>query len=127
MPFNKSLPDHERRYAPRRRIKIPFRFEIRNSELAPDWENLMQRTETDNVSKAGLFFQTHLQLKIGARLDMTIAMPGENGSQWACCGHVARVRQMPNGDRGIGLQFDWCSVLPLFESDVTVHLGDTRI
>jgi hypothetical protein len=90
MPFNKSLPDHERRYAPRRRIKIPFRFEIRNSELAPDWENLMQRTETDNVSKAGLFFQTHLQLKIGARLDMTIAMPGENGSQWACCGHVRR-------------------------------------
>jgi PilZ domain len=112
---NRFRPSRDRRFAPRRDMKIQFRFGLRKPDTEPEWANLPEQTLSDNFSEAGLFFTTSLQLEIGERVDLVFNMPAKTneGVQWVCAGHVARITPRVEGNRGVGVQFDWSKILPL--------------
>ena len=96
----------EKRVSPRQSLQIPLRFRVAEAG-APDPE---LASETDNISRSGLFMKSPLPLKVGASLAITLRVPtylsGSARSTVQCAGRVVHERQLPNGDIGYGIQFE---------------------
>jgi hypothetical protein len=96
----------EKRVSPRQSLQIPLRFRI--TEVGNAEPELA--SETDNISRSGLFMKSPLPLKVGAPLAITLRVPtylsGSARSMIQCTGHVVHERHLPNGDIGYGIQFE---------------------
>ena len=103
--------DHDRRLSLRHNIHTDLRLRMRMQKFnAPE-----QRVRSENLSQRGVFFTTDLPIHKGASLDLLVEMPeqvtGVPPAQWLCTGHVVRVVPMePDGNRGVGVQFDFYEV-----------------
>jgi hypothetical protein len=96
----------EKRTSPRQSLQIPLRFRVAEAG-APEPEFA---SETDNISRSGLFMKSPLPLKVGSPLAITLRVPtylsGSARSMIQCTGHVVHERELPNGDTGYGVQFE---------------------
>ena len=96
----------EKRTSPRQSLQIPLRFRVAEAG-APEPE---LASETDNISRSGLFMKSPLPLKVGSPLAITLRVPtylsGSARSMIQCTGHVVHERELPNGDTGYGVQFE---------------------
>jgi hypothetical protein len=96
---------HDRRSAYRYRLRIPVRVRARRAI------NSEQTTESEDISRRGIFFATDLSLSAGAAVDLLVDMPEEvTGvplAQWICTGRVVRVvsSNSPTGAFGVGVEF----------------------
>jgi PilZ domain-containing protein len=105
----------ERRRSERRNLGIRLSVSVLNS-TSPE-----QRTESLNVSAGGMYFATNLPLRRGTGVQLHFKMPEEithqPPSDWVCMGHVVHVRPVnaPNGQLGVGVQFDCYEVVPAAE------------
>jgi Tfp pilus assembly protein PilZ len=102
--------EHDRRLSLRHDFRTDLRLRLRNSNVGE------LRVVSRNLSQRGVFFATELELTKGAALDLLVEMPeqitGVPTAQWLCTGHVVRVVPVnsPQGDRGVGVQFDFYEV-----------------
>jgi hypothetical protein len=101
--------DHERRLSLRHNVRADLRVRIRRFDSGEE------RAQSQNLSQRGVFFTTDLPINKGASLDLLVEMPeevtGVPPAQWLCTGHVVRVVPMePEGQRGVGVQFDFYEV-----------------
>ena len=102
--------EHDRRLSLRHDFRTDLRLRVRNSNVGE------LRVESRNLSQRGVFFASDLELTKGAALDLLVEMPeqitGVPTTQWLCTGHVVRVVPVnsPQGDRGVGVQFDFYEV-----------------
>jgi PilZ domain len=100
----------DRRLSLRHDFRTGLRLRLRNSNVGE------LRVVSRNLSQRGVFFATELELTKGAALDLLVEMPeqitGVPTAQWLCTGHVVRVVPVnsPQGDRGVGVQFDFYEV-----------------
>jgi PilZ domain-containing protein len=75
--------------------------------------NSEQKTESEDISKRGIFFATDLSLSARAAVDLVVNMPeevaGMPSAQWRCTGRVVRVvpSKSPTGAFGVGVEFRW--------------------
>jgi hypothetical protein len=102
----------ERRRTERLDLRIGLRVSVLNS-TAP-----FRRTESLNLSSAGVYFVTDLPLVRGTPLQLLFKMPPEvthrPAADWVCTGHVVHVKPVSssNGSLGVGVQFDCYEVVP---------------
>jgi hypothetical protein len=98
----------DRRASQRHDVKTPLRVRLWKSA------NPEQLTESENISKDGMYFATDLAVSVGAVVEVLLKMPeevtGEAPVEWRCTGHVVRVEpgKLPSGEHLIGVQFDCC-------------------
>jgi len=96
----------DRRASQRHDVKTPLRVRLWKSA------NPEQLTESENISKDGMYFATDLAVSVGTVVEVLLKMPeevtGEAPVEWRCTGHVVRVEAMPStrGLRGFGVEFD---------------------
>ena len=92
---------------PRQPLQVPLRFRSLDEDNSDGPETL---SETSNISQSGLFMHTHLRLKLGAPLSLSLRIPtslsGGGRYYFHCRGHVVHEQQLPGGHQGYGVQFD---------------------
>jgi hypothetical protein len=99
----------------RRTERVKLRIELRVSVL--NSAGPMQRTESLNLSSAGIYFVTDLPLVRGTPVQLLFKMPPEvthmPAANWVCTGHVVHVKSVsyPKGSLGVGVQFDCYEVV----------------
>ena len=68
--------------------------------------------ESENVSQRGVYFYTHVALKIGAVLELTLRIPkelfGRMSGEVKCIARIIHIRQgaLPGDKAGIGLHIE---------------------
>ena len=98
----------QRRVLPRYNIRIPIRF--RSVGLATN--GIEHRTETLNISRRGLFFASHAELRVGMPIELSLRMPREvTGLETVdarCFGRVvhARMGMFADGRSGYGIEIE---------------------
>jgi hypothetical protein len=101
----------EHRRTERLKLRIERRVSVLNS-TAP-----MQRTESLNLSSAGIYFVTDLPLVRGTPVQLLFKMPLEvthmPAANWVCTGHVVHIKPVsyPKGSLAVGVQFDCYEVV----------------
>lgn len=101
------MSSSERRLDTRVNICVPLRFRALNNPGATE-----QTAESENISQRGLFFSTHVPLKVGTSVEVSLRMPqelaGKASSDVKCVARVVHVRQSasPKGLLGIGLHIE---------------------
>jgi Tfp pilus assembly protein PilZ len=101
----------EHRHTERLKLRIELRVSVLNS-TAP-----MQRTESLNLSSAGIYFITDLPFVRGTPVQLLFKMPPEvthrAAANWVCTGHVVHVKPVGygKGSLGVGVQFDCYEVV----------------
>lgn len=98
----------ERRVLPRYNVRIPIRF--RSVGLATNSSE--HRTESLNVSRRGLFFASHAELRVGMPIELSLRLPREvTGLETVdarCFGRVvhARTGMFADGSTGYGVEIE---------------------
>jgi hypothetical protein len=101
------MNSRERRIDTRVNIRVPLRFRILN---APD--SLEQTSESENISRRGIYFATNVPLKIGTPVEVSLKMPRELGvqapSDVKCVARVVHIERdsFAGGKSGIGLHIE---------------------
>jgi hypothetical protein len=101
------MSSSERRIDTRVNISVPLRFRVLNNPGSTE-----QTAESENISQRGLFFSTHIPLKVGTPVEVSLRMPqelaGKVASDVKCVARVVHVRQSaaPGGMSGIGLHIE---------------------
>jgi hypothetical protein len=95
------------RSTPRQPLQVPLRFRVLDEESSNAGETF---SETSNISQAGLFMYTHLRLKLGTPLSLSLRIPtslsGSGRYYFHCRGHVVHEQKLPGGHQGYGVKFD---------------------
>jgi hypothetical protein len=101
------MSSRERRIDTRVNVCVPLRFRALNNPGATE-----QTAESENISQRGLFFMTHVPLKIGTPVEVSLRMPqaiaGQVSNDVKCVARVVHVRQnsAPGGKLGIGVYIE---------------------
>ncbi len=98
----------ERRVIPRYNVRIPIRFHsISLASSSPE-----HRTESVNISRRGLFFASHAELRVGMPIEISLRMPREvtglETVEARCFGRVvhARTGMFADGRTGYGVEIE---------------------
>ena len=101
-----------RRQTPRHEMALPLLVRLENSFCA-----LGSKAVSSNVSHRGVYFATHLPVKIGTRMEILMTMPevivGRPVREWRCHARVVRIDapiQVQNAS-GVGVEFIYYEVL----------------
>jgi hypothetical protein len=106
----------ERRHTARLDLRIGLRVSVLNSTEP------FRRTESLNLSSAGIYFVTDLPVVRGTPVQLLFKMPPEvthmPATDWVCTGHVVHIEPViyPKGSMGVGVQFDCYEIAPRAES-----------
>ncbi len=98
----------ERRVIPRYDVHIPIRF--RSVGLTTN--GIEHRTESLNISRRGLFFASHAELRVGMPIELSLRLPREvTGLETVdarCFGRVvhARTGMFADGRTGYGVEIE---------------------
>jgi hypothetical protein len=101
------MSSSERRLDTRVNISVPLRFRALNNPGSTD-----QAAESENISQRGMYFLTHVPLKIGTPVEVSLRMPpelsGMVASEVKCVARVVHVTpsSAPGGMLGIGLHIE---------------------
>ncbi len=101
------MSSRERRIDPRVNISVPLRFRALNNPGSTE-----QTAESENLSQRGMYFMTHVPLKIGTPVEVSLRMPtelaGKLSSEVKCVARVVHVTpsSAPGGMLGIGLHIE---------------------
>ena len=101
------MSSSERRIDSRVNISVPLRFRALNNPGATE-----QVAEAENISQRGMYFLTHVPLKVGTAVEVSLRMPqelaGKVASDVKCVARVVHVRPSsgPGGMLGIGLHIE---------------------
>ena len=72
-----------------------------------------RKAEAQNISATGLYFETDVEMPLGALVDLSVQFTHSGRKHWiACEGKVVRVTQM-DGHHGVGAQL----VTPFFSPE----------
>ncbi len=100
------MQDAKKRLSPRWPLRVPLRLAIIKQEGLVDEE---VSAETLNISQSGLFMHTHLRIKVGAPVQLSIQIPKELSRHVPlyihCTGHVIHEHHLPDGRKGYGVRF----------------------
>ena len=64
------MSSSERRIDPRVNIRVPLRFRALNNPGSTE-----QTAESENISQRGMYFMTHVPLKVGTPVEVSLRMP----------------------------------------------------
>jgi hypothetical protein len=101
------MSSSERRIDTRVNICVPLRFRALNNPGSTE-----QSAESENISQRGMYFMTHVPLKIGTPVEVSLRMPqelaGKTASDVKCVARVVHVKPNtnPGGMLGIGLHIE---------------------
>ncbi len=101
------MSSSERRIDTRVNICVPLRFRALNNPGSTE-----QSAESENISQRGMYFMTHVPLKIGTPVEVSLRMPqelaGKVASDVKCVARVVHVKPSsnPGGMLGIGLHIE---------------------
>jgi len=101
------MSSSERRIDARVNISVPLRFRALNNPGSTE-----QTAESENISQRGMYFLTHVPLKVGTPVEVSLRMPlelaGKMSSDVKCVARVVYVTpsSAPGGMLGIGLHIE---------------------
>ncbi len=101
------MSSSERRIDTRVNICVPLRFRALNNPGSTE-----QTAESENISQRGMYFMTHVPLKVGTPVEVSLRMPqelaGRVASDVKCVARVVHVRPgaAPGGKLGVGLHIE---------------------
>lgn len=101
------MSSSERRIDERMIVSVPLRFRALNNPGSTE-----QAAESKNISQRGMYFLTHVPLKVGTPVEVLLRMPaefaGKAASDVKCVARVVHVRPSsgPGGMLGIGLHIE---------------------
>jgi len=115
----------EERSDPRQPLHLSLRFHILHEGNSKQFSS-----ETSNVSLSGFFMRTHVRLKLGTLLSLSLrippSVPGGDRLYFHCTGRVIHEQQFPGGRQGYGVHIE--QALPRPASPGTKHQEtDARI
>ena|SRR5579863_1015777 len=101
------MSSSERRIDSRVNISVPLRFRALNNPGATE-----QTAQSENLSQRGMYFMTHVALKVGTPVEVSLRMPSELAGKLSndvkCVARVVHVTpsSAPGGMLGIGLHIE---------------------
>jgi hypothetical protein len=101
------MSSSERRIDTRVNVCVPLRFRALNNPGSTE-----QAAESENLSQRGMYFMTHIPLKVGTPVEVSLRMPqelaGKMSSDVKCVARVVHVTPSltPGGMLGIGLHIE---------------------
>jgi hypothetical protein len=101
------MQNSKQRISPRWPLKFPLRLRIVEKDALVHEE---LSSETLNISESGLFLHASLRIKVGTAVHLSILIPAEISKSAPCylhcTGRVIHKRDLLDGRRGYGVQFD---------------------
>ena len=119
-----ATPQHEKRSAPRKEIKVAAKLHTSESDI---------QAEARNLSQSGIFLECATRVSEGSAVDIVMILPKDvtgDAAKWVCC-HATVQRVEDNGSSGrygVAATVDRIQAMPeLTWPEVDRRITDRRV